>query len=89
MEFRSFRLAIGILTGILMFGTLGYYVIEHMTLFDAFYMTIITISTVGFSEITFLAGWENENKKFLMPNRVSLRHARICRRTREKSYWEG
>lgn len=33
------------------FGTLGYYIIEGMPLFDAFYMTMITISTVGFSEI--------------------------------------
>jgi voltage-gated potassium channel len=30
---------------------LGYYFFENMPLFDAFYMTIITISTVGFSEI--------------------------------------
>lgn len=39
------------LLGILAFGTLGYYFFEHMPLFEAFYMTIITISTVGFSEI--------------------------------------
>jgi voltage-gated potassium channel len=39
------------LIGIIAFGTLGYYLFENMPLFDAFYMTIITISTVGFSEI--------------------------------------
>ena len=39
------------LIGIIAFGTLGYYFFEHMPFFDAFYMTIITISTVGFSEI--------------------------------------
>lgn len=39
------------LLGILAFGTSGYYFFEHMPLFEAFYMTIITISTVGFSEI--------------------------------------
>jgi voltage-gated potassium channel len=39
------------LIGILAFGTLGYYYFENMSLFDAFYMTMITISTVGFSEI--------------------------------------
>ncbi len=33
------------------FGTFGYNIIERMPIFDAFYMTIITISTVGFSEI--------------------------------------
>jgi voltage-gated potassium channel len=33
------------------FGTLGYMVIEKWNAFDAFYMTIVTISTVGFMEI--------------------------------------
>ncbi|ANT63894.1 Voltage-gated potassium channel Kch [Prosthecochloris sp. CIB 2401] len=32
-------------------GTTGYIMLEHMTLIDALYMTIITLSTVGFSEI--------------------------------------
>lgn len=32
-------------------GTAGYMLIEDWTLIDAFYMTIITISTVGFSEV--------------------------------------
>jgi voltage-gated potassium channel len=44
--------AVLILAGILMFGTLGYFLIEGMTIFDSFYMTIITISTVGFAEIS-------------------------------------
>lgn len=44
--------AVLILAGILMFGTLGYYLIEGMTVFDSFYMTVITISTVGFAEIS-------------------------------------
>lgn len=39
------------LIGIVAFGTTGYYFIEHMPLFEAFYMTIITISTVGYAEI--------------------------------------
>ncbi len=39
------------LMGIISFGTAGYYSLEDMSLFEAFYMTIITISTVGFSEI--------------------------------------
>lgn len=41
-----------ILVGLLMFGTLGYYIVEGMSLFDSFYMTLITISTVGFTEIS-------------------------------------
>jgi voltage-gated potassium channel len=39
------------LIGIVAFGTCGYYWVEHMPLFEAFYMTIITISTVGYAEI--------------------------------------
>jgi voltage-gated potassium channel len=40
-----------LLGAIIAFGTSGYYLFEDMPLFEAFYMTIITISTVGFSEI--------------------------------------
>jgi voltage-gated potassium channel len=36
---------------IIISGTVGYCLIEGMPAFDAFYMTMITISTVGFSEI--------------------------------------
>src|SRR5438445_13897357 len=32
-------------------GTTGFAVIEHYPLFDAFYMTVITVSTVGYAEI--------------------------------------
>jgi voltage-gated potassium channel len=32
-------------------GTIGYYVLEDMTLLDALYMTVTTISTVGFGEV--------------------------------------
>jgi hypothetical protein len=39
------------LTVLVAAGTIGYYVFERMSFFDAFYMTIITLSTVGFSEI--------------------------------------
>lgn len=51
MEFRQLRAAITILFCIIAFGTAGYYCLEGMSMFDAFYMTIITLSTVGFSEI--------------------------------------
>ncbi len=48
-----FRLLISLLflLGIIVFGTVGYTIFESMPLFDSFYMTLITISTVGFSEI--------------------------------------
>jgi len=51
MDAKKFRFAILLSFGTISFGTLGYYFLEGMTFFDAFYMTIITVSTVGFSEI--------------------------------------
>lgn len=52
MVFRRLGRAVLILIAILAFGTLGYYWVEDMTLFESFYMTVITISTVGFAEIS-------------------------------------
>jgi voltage-gated potassium channel len=51
MDYNRLRFAIFVLAGTIVFGTVGLHVVEGMPLFDAFYMTIITISTVGFSEI--------------------------------------
>jgi voltage-gated potassium channel len=51
MDPKHLRQALIMLIGIIAFGTFGYYFVENMPLFEAFYMTIITISTVGFSEI--------------------------------------
>lgn len=39
-----------VIVGALAFGTLGYMVLEGWNFFDSFYMTMITISTVGFGE---------------------------------------
>jgi voltage-gated potassium channel len=39
-----------ILLGVLAFGTVGYVVIEGWSVFDALYMTVITIGTVGYGE---------------------------------------
>ena len=44
-------IASGILAFIFGFGTLGYHFIEQMSFFDGFYMTFITITTIGFSEL--------------------------------------
>jgi voltage-gated potassium channel len=51
MDSRRIRIAIILLFCTIAFGTFGYHMIEGMPFFDAFYMTMITISTVGFSEI--------------------------------------
>lgn len=51
MEYKKIKIAVFLLINTIMFGTMSYYFLEDMPLFDSFYMTIITISTVGFSEI--------------------------------------
>jgi len=42
---------IGLLFAILCFGTIGYMAIEKWSVLDALYMTVISITTVGFGEI--------------------------------------
>jgi voltage-gated potassium channel len=48
---RRFILALGGLALLTLLGTVGYTLIERMSPFDALYMTVITISTVGFGEV--------------------------------------
>ena len=45
------RAGLTVLGAVLVIGTAGYAVIEDLELLDAFYMTAITISTVGFGEV--------------------------------------
>jgi len=45
-------MAAGVLLGIGVFGTIGYIYLEGYSFIDALYMTAITISTVGFGEIS-------------------------------------
>ena len=47
----GWRLVAILITTVAIVGTLGYVVIEGWTLWDAFYMTIITITTVGYGEV--------------------------------------
>lgn len=39
------------LTGVIIFGTFGYMMVEKWNFFDAIYMTIITLTTVGYEEV--------------------------------------
>ncbi len=50
-------LIIGMALLLLIVGTSGYMIIEGWPLLDAFYMTVITLSTVGFGEIQPLSNW--------------------------------
>lgn len=51
MDYTKLRISLAMLLATVMFGTIGYVFYEGMPVFEAFYMTLITISTVGFSEI--------------------------------------
>lgn len=46
-----FRLPMLLLAAAMLYGIVGYMVVEHYTLLDAAYMTVTTLSTVGFGEI--------------------------------------
>ena len=50
-EYNRFLLPVYLLSGLLIIGTIGYILIENYPLIDAFYMTVITIATVGYGEI--------------------------------------
>ena len=58
IQFREYNItlrkifkAFFIVLGIIAFGTLGYMKIEGWSFIDAFYMTVITVTTVGFKEV--------------------------------------
>ncbi|MGO9265843.1 MAG: potassium channel family protein [Candidatus Binataceae bacterium] len=46
--------AIAVVTALLAVGTAGYMLIERMSFIDAIYMTVITITTVGYDEVKHL-----------------------------------
>lgn len=50
-ELRPAYYSIGLLLLILLIGIIGYSLIEHYSLIDSFFMTIITVTTVGFEEV--------------------------------------
>src|SRR5262249_47423501 len=48
---RRLRLSLALLAAVVAGGTLGYVGIEGYSLLDAFYMTVITLTTVGYGEV--------------------------------------
>ena len=47
---QRFTILLALLLGVTIFGTLGYVVIEGWSVFDALYMTVITLASVGYGE---------------------------------------
>ncbi len=50
-EQRRLRIALGAFAVVVLIGFVGYRVLEDVTLLDSLYMTVITITTVGFREV--------------------------------------
>ncbi len=50
-QIRAFQLAVALLFVTSIFGTVGYMAVEGWSLHDAVYMTVITLSTVGYGEV--------------------------------------
>jgi voltage-gated potassium channel len=65
-SYSRFLLPIYLLMGITILGTVGYQLICGYNLIDAFYMTIITIATVGFEEVHPLDMWGKIFTAFLV-----------------------
>lgn len=53
--FRGLYVGLAFLFGVIFCGTFGYVYIEDYTLIEGFYMTIITVSTVGYGEVQSLS----------------------------------
>ena len=50
-DIRRFFIAVGLILGIIVIGIAGYVITAKLNIFNALYMTIITISTVGYGEL--------------------------------------
>jgi voltage-gated potassium channel len=72
MNYDQLKNAVFLFIGVIAIGTGGYALIEHMTVYDAFYMTIITISTVGFGEITPLSPFGRALTIFIIITGIGL-----------------
>src|SRR5205085_3733594 len=49
--FRKLYIAGGLILAVLTIGVVGYVLLEHYSFLDSFFMTIITVATVGYEEV--------------------------------------
>jgi len=71
-EIRIIFLTIVLVAGILSYGVLGYMLLERWGFLDALYQTVITISTVGFTEVHELSSHGRVHTMFLILFALSL-----------------
>lgn len=64
--FAKVYYALGLLLGVILLGSIGFMLVEGWGFFDSFYMTIITISTVGFNEVQELSDYGKLFTAFLI-----------------------
>jgi voltage-gated potassium channel len=50
-RYYQLRIALAMLLGVILLGSLGYMIIEGWNLLDSVYMTIISITTTGYREV--------------------------------------
>ena len=55
MPVRQPLLVLGLMSAVLAFGTVGFRLVEGWELFDCFYMSLITLTTVGYEEVRSLS----------------------------------
>ena len=72
MDYKKLRTSFILLMGVLAFGILGYHYVENMPLFEALYMTMITLSTVGFSEVQPLSLYGRIITLFIISTGISI-----------------
>ena len=49
--FQRIFFVLGLMTALLILGTLGFHAVEGWNYFDSFYMTLMTLTTVGYGEV--------------------------------------
>ena len=64
--FTRFFLSLVFVATVVIAGSVGYVVIEGWSWIEVFYMTVITVSTVGFKEVQPLSEIDNACKLFVL-----------------------